>query len=185
MAETESTPGAPRTLELYTQDSKALGEEDFRNQHGDVFLLHHGPIEQLKAPVDTQSTLAVEGAGTIPERPFSPQADFLVFPINPPSPEGAQSDVAWVGRSEFNEVIIPDATVSEVHAFIKRDEDGAFYIQDTGSRNGTWVNDEPVPAQGMGDAVLLQSGARVRLGTVRLTFLEAAQLKTLISRLFP
>ena len=185
MAATDSTAGAPRTLELFTHDSKALAEDEFRARHGDVFLLHHGPLEQLKTPVDTQSTLAVEGAGTIPDRPFSPQADFLVFPLNPPQADGTQSDVVWVGRSEFNEVIVPDATVSEVHAFVKRDEDGSFYNQDTGSRNGTWVNDEQVPAQGMGDAIQLQSGARVRMGTVRLTFLEAAQLRTLITRLFP
>ncbi len=183
MGDAQSERGTATTIADLAADSGALSPEEFSGRHGDAFLLHHGPLNSLEAPLETDRTLTVESVATMADRPVALQNEFLIFPVDPPGPDGSRSDMVWLGRSAFNEVVIPDATVSEVHAFIRREEDGAYYVQDTGSRNGTWVGDQQVPAQGVGEPVPLPSGARVRFGAVRLTFLSAEAIRNLMSRL--
>jgi hypothetical protein len=48
-----------------------------------------------------------------------------------------------VGRADGNAIVINDSTVSSKHARIFRGADG-FYLEDLQSRNGTFVNGEPV-----------------------------------------
>jgi len=72
--------------------------------------------------------------------------------------------VAGVGRDLENDIVLRDPTVSSRHAvFVLRD--GAWWTEDLGSRNGTWVAGarlEPMaPA-------LTRSGDIVQLGQVRL-----------------
>lgn len=171
------------SLADFSNDCKTLDLGAFTRRHGESFLLHHGPLDRLKQPLVAQATVSLGDGDTKPDRPFNPQVDFLVFPVNKPQSDGTLADMVWLGRSDFNEVVVPDATISEVQAFVRKADDGAYYIQDTGSRNGTFVNGEQVPAQGMGSAVLLSSGARVRLGQVKLTFLNAEQFYVLLNRL--
>ncbi|MBN1965003.1 MAG: response regulator, partial [Anaerolineae bacterium] len=57
-----------------------------------------------------------------------------------------------------------DAGVSRVHAAIVRDGE-AFYLEDLGSSNGTYLNDELLPAH---DRRLLENAADVRLGYLHL-----------------
>ena len=79
-----------------------------------------------------------------------------------------------VGRTSNNDVVVPDASLSKFHAFFK--EAGAdIVVQDSGSKNGTFVNDNPVPAKDAGDGLVVASGDSVRFGTVRLSFLTGAQ----------
>ena len=58
------------------------------------------------------------------------------------------------------------ATVSKRHAVLRRDSTGIF-IEDVGSGNGTFINDERLP-QGIERG--LSSGDRLRLGAVLLNF---------------
>jgi hypothetical protein len=50
--------------------------------------------------------------------------------------------------------------VSRIHATIIREQDN-FYIEDTGSANGTYINHTPLPS---GNRHLLKSGDRIALG---------------------
>ena len=50
-----------------------------------------------------------------------------------------------IGRESGNDIVVPDASISSRHARISRTADG-FAIEDLGSRNGTFVNGEPVEA---------------------------------------
>ncbi len=49
------------------------------------------------------------------------------------------SEPITFGRSDQNDVVIPGDAASRVHAELRL-EDGAFILEDRGSRNGTWVN---------------------------------------------
>lgn len=70
-----------------------------------------------------------------------------------------------IGRGPGNAVVVDDDTVSWNHAMVWCDGDG-LWLQDAGSRNGTFVGDDRVTAK-----VRLDDGAEVRLGTTRtLTF---------------
>jgi pSer/pThr/pTyr-binding forkhead associated (FHA) protein len=44
-----------------------------------------------------------------------------------------------IGRGNDNDLRLNDISVSRVHAFIKRDRDGSFFIEDNTSKFGTLV----------------------------------------------
>ncbi|HOX47018.1 MAG TPA: FHA domain-containing protein [Myxococcota bacterium] len=165
----------------FAEDCRALSEEAFKARHGDLFFLHNGPLGKLNPAEEGQKTLAIEGRATSPGVPMNPSQDFVVFRV-PPAPEGTR-DLIWIGRSEENELVIPDASVSAIHAFLRVDPSGRVLMHDSGSRNGSQVDDEPVPSPGMGPPAEIASGARVVLGEVKLTFLHAAEFQELVKRL--
>jgi pSer/pThr/pTyr-binding forkhead associated (FHA) protein len=72
--------------------------------------------------------------------------------------------VVNVGRAEFNDVILPEPSVSTQHAKLQRRE-GVWVISDLGSTNGTFVDGERV----RGEAPLAP-GATVKLGEVTVLF---------------
>jgi pSer/pThr/pTyr-binding forkhead associated (FHA) protein len=76
-------------------------------------------------------------------------------------------DELTVGRAVGCGVALPDDTfVSTLHARVFR-RDGALYVEDLGSTNGTFVNDRPVTA-----TVAFQTGDRLQVGK---TVLELAR----------
>lgn len=72
--------------------------------------------------------------------------------------------VVNIGRADYNDLVIPDDSVSSAHAKLQRRE-GMWVLTDLGSTNGTMVDGEKVT----GEAVL-SPGATVRLGEVSLLF---------------
>ena len=78
------------------------------------------------------------------------------------------TDAITLGRGEECDIVLPDRQVSRVHARVSRAEDG-FYIEDLGSKNGTYVNGMPVR-----DRVKLQDGDEIQVAlSVRLLFVGA------------
>jgi len=72
--------------------------------------------------------------------------------------------VVNIGRAEYNDIVIPDDSVSSQHAKLTRRE-GVWMLTDVGSTNGTMVDGEAVT----GD-VPIAPGAFVRFGDVSLVF---------------
>ena len=70
--------------------------------------------------------------------------------------------VVQIGRHKSSDVGLPDRSVSRVHARLTASQ-GNFFIEDLGSRSGTYVND--VRTAG---AVPVKPGDRVRIGMFRL-----------------
>ncbi len=83
------------------------------------------------------------------------------FPLEP---------ISVIGRDLDAGVVLQDATLSSRHAMLSLDHDG-WWVEDLGSRNGTYVNAEraepgtPMPAR---------SGDEVRLGAVRMRLVVPA-----------
>ena len=50
--------------------------------------------------------------------------------------------VCPIGREASNPLCIPDNRMSRSHAVITH-QGGGFWVKDTGSRNGTYINNEP------------------------------------------
>ncbi len=67
-------------------------------------------------------------------------------------------------RQADNDIVLDDASVSRYHAIVTRDADG-FWIEDTGSKRGVFVDGERVEAQ-----VLMAPGASIRIGDVVMRF---------------
>ncbi len=75
------------------------------------------------------------------------------------------TDVVRVGRSEECEVILPNASVSRIHATITREGDH-FVIRDNDSQNGFRINGEASKEH------VLSSGDEIHLGVFSLVFLS-------------
>ena len=73
------------------------------------------------------------------------------------------ADVTTVGRHPEADIFLDDVTVSRRHVEFRRTA-RSFEVVDTGSLNGTYVNNDRV------DAVELKSGNEVQIGKFRLTF---------------
>lgn len=70
-----------------------------------------------------------------------------------------------IGRDKHNGVIIADPQVSKFHAILTFKKSSA-YLRDTGSTNGTYVNDSRIPAN---RDVELSDRDVVVLGTTKIT----------------
>lgn len=77
-----------------------------------------------------------------------------------------------VGRDDKNDLMLATATVSNVHAVIEY-RDGAFYLEDQRSTNGTRLNDQQVPP---GKPMRLKSGDRIRFANLAFKFVRLDQL---------
>lgn len=75
-----------------------------------------------------------------------------------------KTPVVNIGRADYNDLVVPDPSVSTSHAKLQRRE-GVWVLVDLDSTNGTFVDGEQVK----GDAPLAP-GANVRLGDVQLVF---------------
>ncbi len=67
----------------------------------------------------------------------------------------------FIGREKLSSICVPVPAVSRKHAKVFERE-GAFYIQDMGSINGTFLNDKRII-----DPVALKEGDRVKVGVTK------------------
>ncbi len=76
-----------------------------------------------------------------------------------------------IGRTNNNDIVLDDTSVSRFHAWLQQDEQsGQWQLCDAGSRNGTMVGGKRMGAKA---AVVLSPGVKVRIGAVELTFYSA------------
>jgi pSer/pThr/pTyr-binding forkhead associated (FHA) protein len=75
-----------------------------------------------------------------------------------------RTTLANIGRADYNDLVLPDDSVSTVHAKLQRRE-GIWVIVDVGSTNGTFADGERVT-----DDAPLTPGALLRFGEVRAFF---------------
>ena len=81
--------------------------------------------------------------------------------------EFAASGRLSVGRTGSNDLVIDDASVSKIHGALSVDEHGGLSVADTGSTNGTFLNDQRIA---YGKATRLVTGDKVKFGTVEVEF---------------
>jgi pSer/pThr/pTyr-binding forkhead associated (FHA) protein len=75
-----------------------------------------------------------------------------------------RTPVVNIGRAEYNDLVIPEPSVSASHAKLQR-RDGIWVLSDLGSTNGTYVDGERVT-----DETPLGPGAAIRFGEVTTLF---------------
>jgi pSer/pThr/pTyr-binding forkhead associated (FHA) protein len=72
-----------------------------------------------------------------------------------------------VGRTKENDLTIEDTSISKIHAALVLNEENQLLVADTGSTNGTFINDERI---GYGKAYPILPGANVKFGTIAVSF---------------
>jgi serine phosphatase RsbU (regulator of sigma subunit) len=82
---------------------------------------------------------------------------------------------AVIGREAACDVALDDAVTSRRHARLYRDAEGAYWIQDLRSKNGTILNDQPVLTSRVRD------GDRIIIGGCELCFCDEAEPSIILS----
>ena len=135
--------------------------------------------EELKAIVDAQAApppaarpLPRVAPAPPPPRtaPPTPMADGggsgpRLQTLNPIAPIASEyavlKDEVSLGRGEDNDIVIPHASVSRIHArLLKRN--GAYELTDLNSTNGSFVDDHQIRG-----STVVSNGSQVRLGDIR------------------
>ncbi len=114
------------------------------------------PVQARTAPPPaTTGPRAVGGAGQGARL-------ITVDPVDPVASEySLLKDEVSLGRGEDNDVVIPHASVSRIHARLLR-RDGGYELTDLNSTNGSYVDDRQVRG-----STMVHSGSQVRLGDIR------------------
>jgi DNA-binding response OmpR family regulator len=94
------------------------------------------------------------------------RSPYLTDPTGREHPLGR--DVVIVGRAVESDIVITSRRVSREHACLRR-EGWRVILEDLGSTNGTFLNDERVL-----DPIQLRDGDRIRIGDVVFTFHDPA-----------
>lgn len=111
---------------------------------------------------------------TMPIQRFAMSADEIeleVFPLAK-KPGASFPDRITIGRTGNNDVVIPDHSISRLHAYMRRAGHG-WVVADAGSKNGSTLRGEVLEARKekpVGSKMVL------RLGEIELTFYAAADL---------
>ncbi len=71
-----------------------------------------------------------------------------------------------IGRDKSNQLIVADPKVSRYHALVTFENEEA-YIKDTGSANGTYINDKLILS---GKKIKLANNDKIKVGTTVITF---------------
>lgn len=142
-----------------------------------VFRIHESleRIEQIATdmalrPAPSPAFPSPEVGLTPPGAPHVPLAEG-VLPARLRVVSGARTgqifplgrDNLSMGRNDTNDIVLDDPMVSGVHCRLRYGQ-GAWYVQDAGSSNGTFVNGERVAARRLVD------GDRLELGGTQLVF---------------
>jgi hypothetical protein len=78
-----------------------------------------------------------------------------------------------IGRTQNNDVVILQASVSKFHAWIETN--AGYHLFDAASSSGTYANNKPISSSGE-KGYSLRSGDILKIGDVSLTFFDAESL---------
>jgi pSer/pThr/pTyr-binding forkhead associated (FHA) protein len=84
--------------------------------------------------------------------------------------------IANIGRGDYNDLVIPEPSVSATHAKLQR-RDGIWVLSDLGSTNGTFVDGERISEE-----TALGPGATIKFGEVAALFESTDDVTTIQPR---
>lgn len=149
-------------LKDYMDDATALDAAAFEEKFATLFLTCTDP-DSLSPQVRPQATTQLS-ADMLRAVLDDGEHDTAVLALPVRRKPGSAFRFISVGRTSNCDVTVNDASVSKLHAIIRETDDGAFTIEDAGSANGTFVDDEAAPKRGEGDAMPLRDGAAICFG---------------------
>lgn len=107
----------------------------------------------------------VHGVSAAPRPAGAPLASFLVRGGALKGQRfGVRTPVVNIGRADYNDLVLPDESVSTTHAKLQRRE-GVWILVDLDSTNGTFIDGDQIKGEAP-----LAPGATVRFGDVSLVF---------------
>ncbi len=140
---------------------------------------------ELNTPDGSDTSIAIDkdsptGSGTtslgLDLQTPTPGQSWEILPLTGKA-HTAFVDLLTVGRTTGNDIVVPDRNVSRSHAFLRM-RDGAWYLCDAGSKNGTRVDGKALQAR---TEVRLADNSRLTFGGVEFRFCTANALFDLLS----
>lgn len=145
-----------------------LGRDAFRNSVAAAALVRRAASALSSArrhgSYDDNDTLvaALDDAGITGE---GPTRGIEVYPLSK-KPGAPFADMITLGRTDNNDVVVNDITVSRFHAFFRQRAAG-WAVCDAGSKNGTSLEGVVLEAR---KERPIASGHQLRVGDIELTF---------------
>ncbi len=147
----------------------------YENQLGSRFCSSCG--HQLREPAVDEATVAIDTMAdggqelTDEELAEMPPGTIAMLSVRQGPKKGTRialdADEVTIGRHPDSDVFLDDVTVSRRHALVRRVGDG-YQVEDAGSLNGTYVNQNRV------DGVALSDGDEVQVGKFKLFYTDLA-----------
>jgi hypothetical protein len=156
---------APGALVRYRVEGSPLGSGGSRSRDEQDEVARFGFARPRSNPAEVSEETLPHGTVDLDA------VDLQVFPLAK-KPGASFADRITIGRTSNNDVVIADASVSRLHAYVRRDGN-AWLIADAGSKNGSWLRGSALEPRRERP---LPSRALVKLGDVELTFYEALDL---------
>lgn len=131
-------------------------------------VLLYEPAEQPETPDDEEAA----------EYRFKTQSGLTVPVIGGGEPmacvveknkQNAFKQRVTIGRTNNNDVVLEDASVSRFHAYLEQ-LNGEWVLVDAGSRNGSYLAGRKLPGR---VPTTMANGSALRIGAVQLTFFTA------------
>jgi hypothetical protein len=168
------TSGVP--LKDLANDARTLDVAAFRARYASAFFVRHGSSKAAPhAPMRTRkAAFAASDEAT---------GEIVIIALAVKKQPASEHPFIGIGRLAGCDIALFDETVSKFHAYLKEQPADTWLLQDAKSRNGTTVEGKAVAPRGAGPPTTLAFGQVVRFGSVTTTFMDAATLMTLASRL--
>jgi pSer/pThr/pTyr-binding forkhead associated (FHA) protein len=155
----------------------ALGRKEFLAAAAPAAFVRYRAVDAPQDALDTTLTLEDEVDETMPlgKVTLGDVVNMEVLPLAK-KPGASFPDRITIGRTSNNDLVIADASISRLHAYVRRDGQG-WVVADGGSKNGSWLKGARLDARRERP---LESRAVLRLGDVDLTFYVAEDLYSLL-----
>lgn len=109
-----------------------------------------------------QTVINTYGRKSPAELPLASSTDTLgVLPIQKKA-GGKFPNMISVGRTDANDVVVDNASVSKFHAYFLRKGESSWFVQDANSSNGTYLDGQKIPTD---SPSRLSEGATVQFST--------------------
>lgn len=131
-----------------------------------IYLFIYGIIKLIYLDIHSVNGRQRDPGGKLPYLKLVNRRDSLDFKLEEVYLlDGSKT----VGRAGKSDITVQDPFISSEHARFHM-KDGVFFIEDLGSKNGTFVNGERLSSQ----AVPLKNGDRIYIGQLDLIYVNNA-----------
>lgn len=160
----------------------ALGREEFLAAAAPAALVRyraHPPDPGPPGPATLTMTIDEDFGETVDET--LPHGKFTAEPVEmelyplAKKPGASFPDRITIGRTANNDVVVPDHSVSRLHAYVRQGD--PWLVADAGSKNGSWLDDVALEPR---RETPLSPRSVLRIGDIRLTFYRSEELFDLL-----
>ena len=158
----------------------ALGRDEFLASAAPAAFVRFRAIDEPQETIDQTLSMDEEVAEVEETMPIGKVSlgDVVHMEVYPlvKKPGASFADRITIGRTSNNDIVVADASISRLHAYVRRDGK-QWVVADGGSKNGSWLKGVSLEAR---RERALESRAVLRLGDVDLTFYLAADLYSML-----